>query len=165
MQKTINIRNQEKAEAEIGKFKNRKYDSISLKLSNVHLLRINDIIRQNIFSKNDLYVNSETLWEIMQPIGGIGSHHHHGLTPKEIVDVLNSLTNPYCVYKSENNRYAIVSVILSESGKPLMVIIEVGASLVENPKANINKFVTMYPRSNLQKVIKMMNPKDILYRK
>ena len=165
MQKTINIKKCDEAIETLKQFKEKRYEAINVRLSNTNLKKINPLVKSNLFYKNDLFVSSDTLWEIMQPVGGYGSHHHHGLTPKEIVDVLNSLTTPYCIYKTENNRYAIVSLIIGESGEPLMIIIEVGASLVEDPNANINKFVTMYPRSNLNKVIAHMDSSNILYRK
>ncbi len=160
----INIKNN-RAEKQLNILKERKTTKLDIRFSNVHLIRINTLLGFNLFKKNDLFANSETLWEIMQPVGGKGVHNYHGLTPKEIIDVLNSLTDPYCVYNAKNDRYGIVSLIIGECGEPLIVIIEVGAGTIEDKDANINKLVTMYPKDNIKDLLSRMNKKDILYYK
>ena len=165
MKRIINIKNRTEAENTLIRLKNKKYVGVDVRFSSVHLIRINDFIHKNIFKKNDLFANSETLWEIMQPVGGKGIHNYHGLTAKEIIDVLNSLTNPYCVYNAKNDRYGIVSLIIGECGEPLIVIIEVGAGTIEDKDANINKLVTMYPKDNINDLLSKMDSKDVLYYK
>ena len=99
----------------------------------------------------------------MQPAGKTDDYNSHGLTPKEIIDVLNSLSDPYCVYNAKYGRYGIVSLIIGECGEPLIVIIEVGAGTFEDKSANINKLVTMYTKDNINDLLSKMNKKDILY--
>ena len=139
--------------------------AVDIRFNNVHLIRINTLLGFNLFKKNDLFANSEKLWEIMQPVGNTDEYNSHGLTPKEIIDVLNSLSDPYCVYNAKYGRYGIVSLIIGECGEPLIVIIEVGAGTIENKDANINKLVTMYPKDNINDLLSKMNSKDVLYYK
>ena len=45
-----------------------------------------------------------------------------------------------------------------------MVVVEIGSGLIKNKKANINKVVTIYPKSNLEDYLEKMNSTDILYK-
>ena len=160
MRKSINIKNKATAEKAIAYYKNKKVGPIDIRLSNTELKDINKLIGFDIFYKNDLFVNSETLWSIMQPIGDKDSHNHHGLTPKELVETFNNLTNPFCVFITNLGRLGVISTIISESGHPLMVVIEIGAGLIGRIDANINKMLTMYPKNELEKYLKS---KKVLY--
>ena len=165
MNRIINIQNKKEAVQSLLQFKNKNYVLIDVRLENVHLKRINLLVENDLFSKNDIYVNSLTLKEIMnQDIGG-GSHHYHGLTPEEIVDTLANITDPYCVIKTKFSRYAIMSTNVSHFGEQLMVIIEVGSGLSNDPKANINKLITIYPKDDIDKAIENTDAKDVLYKK
>ena len=165
MKIAINIKRKITAIESIEKFKNKKYSSIDIQFTNMHLLKINELIRKDVFKKNNLYVSSNTLFDIMQPVGDKHSHNSHNLSPKEIVEVLNNLTNPYCVYVAKYGRYAFVSIIIGECGEPLIVIIEVGSGTHDNPAANVNKMVTMYPKDNINSLLEKLSPKEILFKK
>lgn len=160
MQKDINIKNKAAAEKAITYYKSKRVRDVDVRLSNTELKQINNLTRIDLFSKNDLFVNSETLWSIMQPIGDKDSHNHHGLTPKELIETFNNLTDPYCVFVAELGRLGVISTIISESGHPLMVVIEIGAGLIGRIDANINKMLTMYPKDELDKYLKS---KKVLY--
>lgn len=134
-----------------------------VKFENVHLKDLNTLIGQNLFSKNDLYANTISLWELMQPIGKKGIHNYHGLTPEDIIDTLATITEPYCVIQTEITRYAIMSTSISHFGEPLMVVIEIRGGLNSNIDANINKLVTMFPKRDIDKTISSKDLKDILY--
>ena len=54
---------------------------------------------------------------------------------------------------------------ISSFNEPLMVIIELNSGLIVNKNANINKIVTMYPKSNLDEYLNKLDEKDILYKK
>lgn len=82
------------------------------------MLEINKLIDKQLFYKNDLFINSETLWELTQPIGESGKHNYHELTPEDIVDSLNSITNPYALFETKHSRYAIVTTTLSHYNEP-----------------------------------------------
>ena len=163
MKKTINIKNIEEAEVLLNAYKKKKYSPIDIRLSNTHLTKINTLVGINLFSKNDLFVSSDTLYDIMQPIGGKRKHNYHGLTPRELVEVFNSFVDPYCLYITDLGRRGIISTITSETGLPLISIIEIGAGLIGNVRANINKMITIYPKDNLQRYLKSRRVVSVLY--
>ena len=119
MNKTINIRNT-KSINDIEMYKNKKYSSIDIEITNVHLRKLNEIIGFDLFKKNNLFIDSDTLYEIMQPIGGKGSHNYHNLTPEDVFYALRYLDNPKYVYKDKTNRFAIVPIYIS-SAKELLI--------------------------------------------
>lgn len=164
MNKVINIRNK-KSINEIEVFKLKKFVPVDIKFENVHIRELNKLMSQNLFDKNDLFINSVTLYELMQPIGDSGSHNYHELTPEDIYYALNNILDPECIIKVKNERYAIVPTYVSSFDEPLMVVIELKSSLIDNKNAKINKIVTIYPKSNLDEYLNKLDEKDILYKK
>ena len=162
MNRIINIKNK-RAINEIQKFKDKKYSLVDIKLENVHLREVNKLLPFILFEKNDLYINSVTLWELMQPTGSTGIHNYHGLSPEDIYNALNSIEEPYCVFRVKNERYAIIPTYISSFKEPLMVVIEKGSELINKKNANINKIVTIYPKSKIDSYLDKLNNKDILY--
>lgn len=162
MNKVINIKSK-KAINEIKQFQNKKYSRLDIRFENVHLREINKLLPFSLFEKNDLFINSDTLWELMQPIGKTGTHNYHGLTPDDIFNALNSLEEPYCIFKVKNERYAVIPVYISSHNEYLMVVIETSCGLITNANANINKIVTIYPKSNINKHLTKIKNDDILY--
>ena len=158
----INLRSKEALD-DLTQFKNKQYVMCDVRFENIHLRKINELIRFNLFEKNDLFANSDTLWSLMQADIKSDSHNHHGLTPEDILDALNNIIRPYCIFKSKQDRISIVLSCLSHYGEPLMAIIEIGSSLIINKDANINKLVTMYPYGEIDKVINKLDSKEILY--
>ena len=144
-------------------FKEKKYMMCDVRFENVNLKDINKLIGHTLFYKNDLFANSDTLWSLMQEDDESDSHNHHGLTPEDILDALNNIIRPYCIFKSKQDRVSIVLSCLSHYGEPLMVVIEVGVGLIKDNDANINKLITMYPYSEIEKVINKLNSKELLY--
>lgn len=134
-----------------------------IRFNNVHLKKINSLLRIDIFSKNDLYINSNTLWELMQPIGSSGSHNYHELQPENIVDAIRSLTNPYCIFNVKNERFAFITLNILDCKMSLMVVIEIGSGLTTNPNANINKIVTIYPKDDIDNYLSKLERKHILF--
>ena len=118
MKTIINIRNVKQTLQLLNKIKNKKFRSIDIEIINVHLLSINDLARKKIFKNNTLYVNSDTLYELMLPIGVKGSHNSHELVPDDILMMLTNFDNPYCVLEGKNKRYMIVSTKLSHFNEP-----------------------------------------------
>ena len=165
MNKTINIANREKAIEDLQNYKEKQYVLTDIRFINVHLREINKLLESDIFDKNDLFINTISLWELMQPIGNKGGHNYHDLSPEDIVDALSSITEPYCILKTEISQYAILSTTISHFGEPLMVIIEVGAGLDRNINANLNKLITMFPKGDIERTIKNMDVKNLLYLK
>lgn len=164
MNKIINIKSK-KAIKEINAFKEKRYSLVDIKFENVHLRDINKLLSDELFDKNDLYINSVTLWELMQPIGSAGTHNYHNLTPNDIFEAINSISKPACVLKVKRDRYAIIPVTISSFNEPLMVVIEIGGELINKQNANINKIVTIYPKSDIDAYLLKVNPKNILFKK
>ena len=100
----------------------------------------------------------------MQPIGDKGRHNYHGLESNEIVDALSLVSEPILIYETYSNRYGIV-VNGEPKYKHIMIVVELNASLSNNRDANVNKIVTIYPKDNLEKSIKNIDKRKILYQK
>ena len=101
----------------------------------------------------------------MQPIGNAWSHNYHELMPEDIFNALNNLLDPQCVIKVKNEIYAVIPAYISSFNEPLMVIIELNSGLIINKNANVNKIVTIYPKSNLSDYLEKLDEKEILYKK
>ena len=162
MIKIINIKSKDALE-EVTQFKEKKYVKCDVRFENVNLRDINSLIEINLFAKNDVFVNSDTLWSLMQEDDEKDSHTHHGLTPVDILDAFNNIIRPYCIFKSKYGRIAVILSCLSHYGEPLMAIIEIGVGLIDDMDANINKLVTMYPRRDVDIFIDTIEPKRLLY--
>ena len=144
MNKIINVGNKESAIKVIGQIKEKDYVPFDLKITNSHIMSLNEKIGFVVFRKDSLYINSHSLWELMQPTGGKGGHHYHELTEEDIFIALSSIKEPYAVIDEENSKYTIISIIKSHFERPLLVVIEVNAPLIVNKKAKINKIVNIF---------------------
>ena len=162
MIKIINIKSAD-ALKQITEYKNKLFSMHDIRLENVHMKRINALIKYNLFSKNDLFVNSTGLWEMMQPQGKQGGHHYHDLTPEEVLDALNNIISPYCIFKTKQNRLSIILSCVCHKDNPLMAIVEVGVGLIDDEEANINKLVSLYPKSDIEKIVEKLKPNELLY--
>ena len=165
MIKNINVKSKNALE-ELTQFKEKKYVMCDVRLENVDLRNVNPLIGTNLFAKNDLFINSDSLWSLMnedEDKSDNETHTHHPLTPTDILDALNNMQNPYCVFKTKFDRISIIVSCLSHYGEPLMAIIEIGTSLIEDMYANINKLITMYPYSRINKVIEKLESNELLY--
>ncbi len=151
-----------KAKDELTKFKEKEYEC-DVRFKNIHMKRVNALIKSDLFAKNDLFVTGKTLYDLMQPQGEQDSHNYHGLTPLDILDALNNIISPYCIFKTKYGRISIILSCLSHFGEPLMMIIEIGAGTIEDQDANINKIVTMYPKSDVEKIVGKLEPNELLY--
>lgn len=118
----INVKEKEAAIDAVDVFSKKKYENKDIRFSNTDLKKLNEKMRVKLFKKNDLFINSETLWEIMQEEGGGGKHHPHGLTAEDIINALNSFTDPYAVIDNTVNRYAIITATLSHFNEPLIIV-------------------------------------------
>lgn len=162
MKTIINIKSK-KAIDELKTFKQTLYLSLDIKFENVHLKRINELARKRVFSKNDAYINAVTLYELMKEVGMRGAHNYHGLSPKDIIEALNNLSTPTCIFKTHSKRFVVIPSMISSFEMPLMVVIEKDSGLITNPFANINKIVTIYPKDELENYMLKINKRDIIY--
>ncbi|MCQ2795259.1 MAG: hypothetical protein MJ214_03540 [Bacilli bacterium] len=151
--KIINIKNKNEALEILERFKQREQSGVEIKLINVHLCDINDLVGEKIFSKNDLYVTGETLYDVMQPLGGKGHHHFHGITIYEFLDALNFANKPIGIYTTYRSRYVIATLAVNSTNENIVLVIEKGAGLKNNRDANINKLISIYPKHNLDNAI------------
>ena len=168
MNKIINLANKSLSISIITKIKNKDYVPFDLKITNSHIMSLNEKIGFVVFRKDSLYINSHSLWELMQPLGDKGSHNHHELTEEDIYIALTSIKEPYaildaCDNKNSKAKYSIISIKLSHFENPFMIVIEVGAELRNVINANINKVVTIYPMSDYDDYVKNYDIKGVLY--
>lgn len=165
MIKIINIANKSKAIEQIKRYNCKHYESTDIEFRNVHLMQINKICKKRIFDKNNLFVRSSTLWELMQPIGDRGRHNFHGLHAYEIYNALKNLNNPYSVFVSKESRIAIATIVENGDKDKLLLIIELHSGLENDRFANINKLVSLYPKKKIDNMLIKLNKNDIFYRK
>ncbi len=161
--KRINIGNKEKAINDISQFSFKNYRSVDIEFFNIHLKVLNKTLKKNIFDKNNLYIRSSTLWELMQKEGNKGKHNFHGLTPNQIYDVLKGLLTPFCVYYSENKRIVITTFVKNTRNEKIQLVLELHSPLENNRNANINKIVSIYPKKNLDNKLSNLKPSEILF--
>ncbi len=72
------------------------------------------------------------------------------------------MNNLFAMFKS-NNRYGLLTSIIAKNGQPILLVIEIGAGLIGDLNANINKFVTMYQIKDLKQKLNSINKDDFLY--
>ena len=152
MKKTINIQNKKEVILGIQVFQTKQY-TCDVRFINIHLKDLNALVHKELFSKNDLFVEAGTLWDIMQPLGKVRAHHFHALTSTDIFATLQNITQPYCILENADGRIEILSSIKSHFGVPLIVVIELNSGIITNDSANINKMVTMFPKRNADQYI------------
>ena len=102
-----------------------------------------------MFTKDSVYINSDTLWEIMQPVGRIGLHPHtHGLSPEEVFSALSTIKDSKDISISYDNRFIIVTLATISDGANIVVIVSPNCPLLNNANAGIIKIITIYPFKN-----------------
>lgn len=159
--KIINIKKERSTLQEFERLRLKKYFYNEIRIDNVHLLLVNRFSKREIFSKDSMYVAPSTLWASMKSSGCDKSHNFHNLSPQIIYDSLRAIKCPVAIYKSKKylNRFIIVTPI-KYNQEHIIVIVEVGARLVNDINANINKLVTIYPKD---KVSELNN--ELIYKK
>ncbi len=163
--KIINLGNQFSAKETIKDFKNNKYAPFDVEITNSHVSNLNKLVGRKIVRSNKLFINSYTLWEIMQNDSKQENHHHHGLTESDVFEAMYAIRNPKLLYVAKSKRYAIITTKPSHFGIPLLIVLEFGVGTKEHINAKANKIITIYPKDNIDKIIQKMNRNDILYRK
>ena len=161
----INVGNYESAVNLLNQIKKREHIPFDIRITNTHFVNLNKLVGKTLFKKDSLYINSKTLWEIMQTNIGYGSHNYHGLSPEDVIIALRNITRPSIVFSTKNNRIAIITIKNSHFNQPIMIVIEIGASLRGNVNANVYKIVTMYPKSNSDKYLSKLSKECLLYKK
>ena len=146
MFKIINLGNQESAVKTITDIKENNYVPFDVRITNSHITNLNSVLKKRVFKKDALYVDSETLWEIMQPIGSKGKHNFHGLTPENVFDALITIKQSTEIEVSYDNRYLIVTLATVFDDINLVVIVTPSGNLRNNSKTIVNRIITIYPK-------------------
>ena len=161
----INLGNKTFALLVLEELKENDYVPFDVEITNSNIKELNELTGKKLFSKSSLYINSKTLYDIMQPEGKSDNHNFHGLTPEDVYMSMVSIKDPKCVFITKYERYAIVSIELSHFDYPLMVVIEKGAGFLLNVNANINKIITIYPKDHIDEYIEKIDERLLLYKK
>lgn len=146
MIKQVNIINKEKTIALLNRCKRKNYHALEIRFHNVSLIKLNDILHEKAFYKNDLFASASKLYAAMQPLDTVLELSAHELTPEEIYDVIKNISESKEAYKTRDSRYMVISNTVAACGYYIVAVIETGASLINKRDANINKLVAVYPK-------------------
>lgn len=142
----INLGNEKSALEILNSLKIKRSNTIDIRIRNSYITQLNKVIGRKVFKNDSLYISSDTLWEIMQPLGRRGSHNYHNLTPQEVYNALRSIKDSDDVSISYDGRYVIVTLAETSDGASIVVIVSPNSQLKDDYEANIIKIVTIYPR-------------------
>ena len=146
MIKQVNITDKEKTIKLLNRCKRKDYYALEIKFHNVSLIKLNEVLHENAFCKNDLFASASKLHAAMQPLNTALELSAHELTPEEIYDVIKNLSESKEAYKTRDSRYMIISNTVATCGYYIVAVIETGAALSNKMDANINKLVAVYPK-------------------
>ena len=146
MFKIVNLGNQESAIKVLTEIKENDYVPFDVRITNSHITNLNSVLGKKVFRKDALYVGSDTLWEIMQPVGEKGKHNYHGLTPLDILNALVSMKQSTEIEVSYDNRYLIVTLATVFDDVNLVVIVTPKGYLKNDSKTIVNRIITIYPK-------------------
>ena len=151
MNKYINIANKNESLYTLNYFRYNRCSPFFVRISNLHIKDLNKVLGRNIFKKDTVYINSETLWDIMQPVGGKGSHHYHGLTPEEVYNTLSRLRYSKQIIPSYDDRFVVITDIQIRDGLYMVAILLTNEDLYKENIDNVTIVITIYPsdRKNL----------------
>lgn len=148
MQNFINLGKEKSAIKNLEQIKNEKKRVQDVRIINSHITRLNKVIGKKVFKKDALYISSETLWEIMQPLGGKGKHNYHNLSPIDVYNALRTIKDSTEISVSYDNRYVIVTLATIFDEANLVVIVSPNSFINDYPNVEITKIVTIYPIKN-----------------
>ncbi len=145
MNKVINLGNIKYALTVLEKIKNTNYSPVDIRITNSQITKLNKVIGYTVFRKDALYVNTTTLHDIMQPLGGRGRHNYHNLEPNEIFSALVELKNSKNITSSFDGRFLIITLAATSKGIPIAIVVEPNAELSWDRNIRITKIITIYP--------------------
>lgn len=105
--------------------------------------KINKIYGRKIIFRNSCFVESQTLWELMQPLGSKITHNSHNLSPEQIYEAFLNCKKPIDVIKSYFKRYVILTIALENNKHNLGVVIE-PETYHAVLKKTVNKVITIH---------------------
>lgn len=148
MVKFINLGNEKYTLEVLEQIKSKDKLKYDIRITNSHITELNKVLGTKIFKNDAVYISYQTLWEIMQPIGGRGRHHYHGLSPKNIYDALSTMHLSKNISVSYDNRYVILTLAKVMDDIDLAVIVRPDSGLDSDYNASIIKIITIYPYTN-----------------
>ena len=167
MIKTINLGEREESIKALEILKGDEGANRDIQITNSHIMELNQLVKRKIFRNSLLYIDSQTLYDIMQPTGeSDSSHNYHELNPEDVYMALTSIKDPQYVFIAKyHNRHATISVELSHFKLPLMIVIETKAKIISNWEVVANKVVTIYPKDHIDAYIEKLDQRLLLYKK
>ena len=141
----LNIGDKESCLQTLIQFKENKYVPFYVRITNSNIRELNNVIGRNVFKKDALYINSLSLWEIMQPVGSKGKHHYHGLTPEDVYNALSRLQYSKEIYTSYEDRYIVITDVFVTEEVRLVVIVTPNESLIKENIDNVIVIISIYP--------------------
>ena len=149
MVKYLNLGNEKLTIDSLKELKENKVNNYDIRITNSHITNLNSILKKKVFKKDSVYINSDTLWEIMQPVENKGKHHHsHGLSPKELYEALSTIKDSKDITISYDNRFVIVTLATISDEANIIVVVSPNCPLINNAGADIIKIITIYPSKN-----------------
>ena len=145
MIKAINLGNKNESITALNSLKTKKGGSRYIRIINSNIKELNKVIGRKVFKKDALYINSLSLWEIMQPAGGRGTHNYHGLTPEQVYDALSRLQYAKDVFTSYRDRYIVITDVVFIGDVYLIVIVTPESDVPSQKLKNIITIITIYP--------------------
>ena len=165
MDAVINVGNKPEAIRRLNHYAERDRGHFDVLFRNVHLCLLNETIGRTIFRKNDLYVDASTLYELMMPVWGQGSHHYHGLKPTQIIYALSNLKKANCIIRSGKGRILLGILLETWRDKYMVVIIDPEATIKTDFRTKVCKLITMYEYSAFSKHLENLPETDIIFRR
>lgn len=141
----LNLANKDVCIALLEEIRDNDYVPFYLRIANSHIKDLNKVIGRNVFRKDAFYINSISLCEIMQPVGGKGSHHYHGLTPDEVYNALSRIQYSKSVIPTDDDRFVVITDVEVKEGLYLLVIIARDQYLYKEGLDNVAVIITIYP--------------------
>ena len=142
----LNLANKDTCIALLEEIRDNDYVPFYLRITNSHIKDLNAVIGRNVFRKDAVYVNSQSLWEIMQPVGGEGGHHYHGLTPEQVYNALSRMRYSKEIRLSHDGRYIVTTDISHSTNVFLVVILDPDGYLKTEMIEKIIVVVSIYPK-------------------
>ena len=142
---TINLAERDSAINQLTIFRDKEYVPFYVRISNSHIKSLNKVIGRVIFKKDAVYINSQTLHEIMQPVGGKGKHNYHGLTHENVYNALIRMRYSQNIITTFDDRYVVITDVVVVDDVKLLIIVSSDTTIVSESLDSVITIITIYP--------------------
>ena len=142
----LNLANKDVCIALLEEIRDNDYVPFYLRIANSHIKDLNAVIGRNVFRKDAVYVNSQSLWEIMQPVGGEGGHHYHGLSPDQVYNALSRIRYSQNVIVSYDQKYVVITDVDVSDNACLVVVVKPDGYLIKEDQKDVVIVISVYPK-------------------